>query len=76
MRRVPLKPALTAVLAVVVFLATEVPAHAAGSSVPFLAVLRSPSTGLNVVIAAVVGLVAGGLTFYLRTRGRRGEDRD
>jgi len=85
MRRVPYRPgppvkasgrgvarAVAAVLAVAVFFAAEAPAHAAGP----LAALPAPSTGLNALIAAVVGLGAGGLTFYLRTRGRRGPDRD
>lgn len=71
MRRVPRWSVLTVVAAVAAVLLAEVPAHASGG---VLATLPAPSTGLNALIAAVVGLGAGGLTFYLRTRGRRDRD--
>ncbi|MEV0646491.1 hypothetical protein AB0I28_14630 [Phytomonospora sp. NPDC050363] len=69
------RTALSVFAFVVVLLAAELPGHAAESPSPEPVALASPSTGLNVLIAAGIGLAAGGVTFYLRTRGRRG-DRD
>ena len=71
------RPVLLVSAATFGVLATAAPAYAGGTGLGIDLGFDGGAavTGANAVVAALVGLSAGGVTFYLRTRNRR-EDAD
>lgn len=70
------RPALLVSAATLGVLATAAPAYAGGAGIDLGFDGGAAVTGANAVVAALVGLSAGGVTFYLRTRNRRDGDSD